>query len=610
MKIVEVAFDIPVDKTFYYLPGKFSDNIQQGVRVRVPFGRQNKTGIVVSVKNRVNIEGDYKEIIKVYDDIPLLQEEHFSLASVISEKHFSSLGQALFSMIGGLPLKYSASVGADLLLKRVMKPSHQNYSKKYLVFPKDEERKEVYGDIVKLLQSGSVLLLFPEVSIAEEYHKMFSDAYGERVVLFHSELTTTEKINAWFNMMLGTNFIILGTRISIFCPAPDLRTIILDKGNDPSYREQRSPKYNASEIAELRCKSHDIPFIIGETALSVGARLDILDGKATYEAYNKENLPSVHTIFMNQKTTDKRISFFAWDTLSMFEETLLKDGKVAVLHNRKGSSKILKCEKCEHGVTCNTCNYGMVLSDDGKDLLCRFCKTAVPFNKKCPSCGSKKIGERVYGIEKIHKVLKEFYPDLGIIKFMGGMTDIAGNFNIAVGTSAIKKILKINKFSLLIIISGESFLNIPDYNSEEKFFIMTNEMRGLINNPDCKILIQTRSPNLEVYKALIENNSDIFYERELSIRKQLLYPPYSEMIKLEIKGVKKSAFERKKETLESFIKEKGYELFYSGPSFPPVKKGQGMWKYLLRFKESFDRKEIKRIAYETGATVESNPEQI
>ncbi|MCM8777245.1 MAG: primosomal protein N' [Candidatus Omnitrophica bacterium] len=608
MKIVEVAFDIPVDRKFDYLPGKFLQRIYKGVRVRVPFGRQKKVGIVVSIKDIEHANrSDYKSILAVYDTTPLLNDELFELAGFISERYFSSLGQALFAMIGGLPLKYSyppeysSEDGAHSIF--------QNYSKKYLVFLKDEKRKKIYIRIIQSVKDGSILLLFPEVSIAEEYYEQISDIFRDRVVLFHSELPKNEKIRIWLKMIHRKGLIIIGTRIAGFSPAQDIKTIIIDRGNDSAYSEQQTPKYNTCEVAEFRCRLLKIPLFIGEAAISIKEYLDIQKGNVSIELFNGEGQPSVHTIFMSRKTVDKELSFFVTDTISMLEETLLRKGKVAIFHNRKGSSKILRCEKCEYKFPCNICNYPMTLSDDGKSLLCRFCKTIIPFDKICPSCGSKKVGERVYGIEKIFRRLKEYYPDFRIVKFIGGM-EITDDFDIIIGTSAVKKILGTYKFSLVIIINGESFLNIPDYNSEEIFFVMLNEMKSIIDNPECKILIQTRSPNLEVYKALVENNSDIFYSRELSIRKQLCYPPFSDIIKIEIKGTKKDVFEDKKRLIEDYIKEKGYDLFYSGPSFPPVKRGKGVWKYLLRFKDEFDRQDIKKLAYEVDATVEVNPDRI
>jgi len=252
----------------------------------------------------------------------------------------------------------------------------------------------------------------------------------------------------------------------------------------------------------------------------------------------------------------------------------------------------------------------MILSEDGKNILCRFCKTTAPFDKKCPSCGGRKVGTRLYGIEKMFRMLKEQYPEVRVSKFTADTGVSEEEFDIIVGTGIIRKLLGKQRFSLIVFVSGESFLNTPDYRSEENFFIMVNEMRAYSMNRDCRIVIQTRNQNMEIYKSLRENSAEIFHAKELSIRKQLGYPPVSEIIKVELKGRKKDVLRHRQETLEGYFKEKGIDVIFSGQSFPPVKKGDKVWKYLFRAGGGFDRAEFRKTSRETGFTVESNPEFI
>lgn len=217
---------------------------------------------------------------------------------------------------------------------------------------------------------------------------------------------------------------------------------------------------------------------------------------------------------------------------------------------------------------------------------------------------------KLYGIEKMFRTLKEQYPEMHISKFTRDTGEVNGEFDILIGTVIIRKVLGLYPFSLVIFVSGETFLNIPDYRSEERFFIMVNEIRGAIKNKGSRVIIQTRDPNLEVYKSLRENKPEIFYNKELSIRQQLGYNPFAEMIKIELKGKKKDVFERKKEAVEAYLKEKEIEMVYSGVSFPPVKKGKNVWKYLLRAGKDFDREGLRKMSQNVGVTVENNPEQI
>jgi len=609
MKTVEVIFDIPLDKSFDYLPGEFLPQISPGVRVRVPFGRQKKTGLVLSVKEKEPGEREeYKEILAICDAFPVVTEELFSVAEFLSKKYFSSPGQAFFTMIGSLPSKYKINSGYKSVMPAEENASVQSvgFRKKYILAPEGKAKSGIFGRIIDET-NGSVLCLFPEVAAAERYYEELSVKYGERVILFHAGLKDKVKIEMWLKMLGGRNLIIIGTRIAVFSPSADIKAVIADSGGDSSYSEQQTPKYNAVETAEFRCHSAKIQMTVMEGCLSVSEYHEVEKGSAVLEDCTEKEMPDVYTVFTGRRTVDKDMPFFA---VSLIEESVLREGKVAVIHNRKGSSKILKCEKCGSGFPCASCESPMVLSEDGKNLLCRFCRTTVPFGKKCPSCGSRKVGARLYGIEKIFRTLKEQYPEFKAAKFTAATGEVNEEFDIIVGTSIVKRMFSAHNFSLIVLVSGETFLNIPDYRSEEKFFIMLNEMRGCIGNKDCRIIIQTRSPHLEVYESLRENDAGIFYKKELAIRKKLGYPPFSEIVKLELKAAKKGVLEQRREALEKHLNEKQYAIIYSGPSFPPVKKSSNVWKYLLRMSGDFDRYELKKAAYSAGVSLETNPDNI
>lgn len=610
MKIIEVIFDIPLDRTFDYLPGKFLYQILPDVRVRVPFGRQKKVGFVTSVKEQEEkVPEDYKAITVVYDEEPLITDELLLTADFIKKRFFSSLGQAVFSIIGSLPLRYRGEKKTATEITVNGKDS-ANFSTKYILFHSESEKFNLYQSTISSIKEGSVLFLFPEVSQAEDFYEHLKEMYGRRVVLFHGALKNRERGNRWIRMLNEKNLIVIGTRLAVFSPLKDIKTIVVNNGHNSSYREQKVPRYDAGEIAEFRCRCLQIPLIIGEECLSVSQYFSVVSGRTDVECINGKELPVVYTLKMTGTTTDKNIHFLTGDAVSMLEETVIKGGKVAIIHNRKGSSEVLKCEKCGNRFLCSFCSSAMVLSDDGKNLLCRFCKTVVSFEKKCPSCGSRKIGLRLYGIEKMFRTLKEQYPEVQVSRFTAETGVVKEEFDVIIGTWIIRKLLGKYPFQLVIFVSGESFLNTPDYRSEEKFFIMVNEIRNSIKDRNCRILIQTRNPNLEIYKSLCENKPEIFYEKELGIRKQLNYPPFTEIVKVEIKGKKKDVISHKQEVFETYLKGRGIEIFYSGPSFPPIKKGKDVWKYLFRVNDNFNREEFIRMVQELGGSAESNPEQI
>ena len=611
MKRIEVVFDIPLEKRFDYLPGEFEGKIFIGSRVRVPFGRQEKIGIVTSTDKEGEIdEGLCKNVLKVYDNFSLVTDDIFQVAKFLSSTYFSSLGQSLFSIVGRLPTKYKDDYNQELV--REIKKTKTRLEKKCILLSNENERFEQNRLIAEEVNNGSVVSIFPEIYQAESYYEQVKAVFGEKTIIFHGDLKPKDRISRWFKMLSGEKMLVIGTRLGIFSPLSDIRTFIINNGYDSSYKEQQTPKYDACEVAEFRASQNNLYLFYLETSLSINRYYSIQNQSISFETKKEPNLKDkVYIVPITKKTVDKKISFLSKDVVSILEETILKEEKIAIIHNSKGNRKIFRCEKCETRLTCQKCDSELVLSEDGKTLLCRFCKIALPFENKCPECGSKRISFRLFGIERMFKVLTEEYPTVSISKIISQPdTDICKDCSILIGTKAIKKYLGEYSFGLVVFVSGESFLNVPDYRSEEYFFILVNEVVSLIQNPLCKIIIQTRNPNMEIYKSLKDFNPQLFLDKELIVRNQLGYPPYREIVKVEIRNKKKSLLDSKKVLIDNYLSENNIEIIYSGPSFPPVKKGKDVWKYLFRVNGILDKEELRRTIYEIGAYIETNPDRI
>src|SRR6185437_3494820 len=72
--IVQVALPVPMPQVFDYLSGDFA--LRAGCRVRVPFGRTHRVGIVVEIAAGSDMHSDrLKPIEAALDDEPLLDAE-------------------------------------------------------------------------------------------------------------------------------------------------------------------------------------------------------------------------------------------------------------------------------------------------------------------------------------------------------------------------------------------------------------------------------------------------------------------------------------------------------------------------------------------------------
>ena len=136
MLVAKVIVDVPLmqtDKPFSYaVPQEFSQTLQVGMRVHVPFGKANRLiqGIVLAIEEEEGF--GLKELVEVLDFSPVLNEEQLWLADELRKTVFS----------------YKISI------LKAMLPNFLNSSYDKILYPTEamslEERQEIFGEQASL----------------------------------------------------------------------------------------------------------------------------------------------------------------------------------------------------------------------------------------------------------------------------------------------------------------------------------------------------------------------------------------------------------------------------------------------------------------------------
>jgi primosomal protein N' (replication factor Y) len=112
-------------------------------------------------------------------------------------------------------------------------------------------------------------------------------------------------------------------------------------------------------------------------------------------------------------------------------------------------------------------------------------------------------------------------------------------------------------------------------------------------------LIQTYSPDHYSILAAAEHDYEAFYKAETRIRKQIGYPPFSDLIQIILSSEKEpEALERCRQVAADFIGNAGKseERYLFGPQAAPMNKIKGLYRYQLLIKcFPGKRKEYSRI---------------
>lgn len=186
--IVEVLVEIKawkIDKTFsYHVPSALEKEIAIGKRVLVPFQKRELEGFIINILDEVTYET--KDIIKVIDENPVLNEELLELGKYISKKTLCNLISAYETM---LPVALKAKNGTTI---------NKRYQTYLEVNSIDIKLTPKQLEIVELIKKhGRVLKSSIKSSIVSTLIKknVLKEAYEEVYRLNNEEKVVDQKIN-------------------------------------------------------------------------------------------------------------------------------------------------------------------------------------------------------------------------------------------------------------------------------------------------------------------------------------------------------------------------------------------------------------------------------
>ena len=95
----DVSLPVPLNQAFTYgLPDTLRHRVQNGCRVLVPFGTRKLTGLVIQIHVGTPPNGTTREVLRLLDEEPVLDEELLRLGRWIAEYYCAPLGETFRAM--------------------------------------------------------------------------------------------------------------------------------------------------------------------------------------------------------------------------------------------------------------------------------------------------------------------------------------------------------------------------------------------------------------------------------------------------------------------------------------------------------------------------------
>ena len=133
-------------------------------------------------------------------------------------------------------------------------------------------KTEIYFRLIEQAAGRGLqtLLMVPEINLTPQLEQRFRGRFPElRLVGLHSNMAEGERCANWLAAHAGQAQVVIGTRLSIFTPLPQLGLIIVDEEQDGSFKQQDGLRYSARDLAIFLARQRQVPVVLGSATPSL-----------------------------------------------------------------------------------------------------------------------------------------------------------------------------------------------------------------------------------------------------------------------------------------------------------------------------------------------------
>ncbi len=523
--IAQVVLDLPLDGPFDYLvPEHLVPSVAAGMRVKVSFGPKAQIGFVIGLLEQSAVPR-LKSIQSLCDASAVFNSLDLIFARDFCAYYGCSLGEALATILRN-------KSDYQLTFRRDHKPLFSLYTCPPASYAaKIQEIIDGYINSMSFprKRESSFLILVPDA--------------------FRGQMLSQQ--------LKGAGSIKIGTRSSVFECNGQHDCVIMADEEDPSYKQEQMPMYDAAQVLLMRSKIYGFDIAFVGISPSVELMALVREGKIQLSEDSTASLSPARIVDLsNYKFVPGLISPPVRDAL----EGALKAGKKSILVlNRRGSYRLTRCVDCAEILKCTHCDSPLIYSRSEGKFLCRHCTYTAPGDMVCPKCHKPSWRSQGIGVEQLQTELKKHFPQAKIVAFeraakstkksvkrpYGG--DIVsgviarseatkqslGDFDILISTRAVLRFQGVLKAHLAAFIDFDAELNRLDMRSAFNAFSLALHISSMALET---VFIQTRNSGHYVLQSLSRGKIKGFYDEELKLRKELGFSPFKHWVRISWRG--------------------------------------------------------------------------
>lgn len=488
-------------------------------------------------------------------------------------------------------------------------------------------KTNVYRSVIEaLLHDGrSAIVLVPEIALTPAAVALFQGQFGGDVAVLHSGLSAGERYDQYRLIREGKVRVAVGTRSAVFAPFSDLGLIVIDEEQESSYHSSAAPRFDARDVAALRCKEHGALMLLCSATPLVTSFYYARTGRyhlfTLDERPSGESLPQVLLVDRRGEGADP--SPVSRALVEAVRETVARGEQAMILINRRGYSPHTRCTACGAAVECPNCSAALTYHAANGGHLCHHCGYAVPALTRCPRCGGE-LRRTGKGTQSAAEQLAFEIPGLRVARMDTDTTsrkdahrallqDFAVHrYDVLLGTQMIAKGHDFPGVTLVGVLSADNTLYSGDPRAAERTFSLLTQVvgRGGRGDKPGRALIETYDPSNRVIALAAEQDYESFYDDEIMLRRALIEPPFCDVAVITLQGPRE---ELVKTAAAKLVAALGEAMGRTGPApyrvigpFPAGLyrvAGNYRWRTLLKCKKTAPvrgaiRQSIRRLSAE------------
>lgn len=467
-------------------------------------------------------------------------------------------------------------------------------------------KTEVYLQAVQqaLTLGKTALVLVPEIALAAQLEAHFHARFGARLAILHSGLSEGERFDQWQKVRSGEASVVLGARSAVFAPLENLGIVVVDEEHEPAYKQEEGLRYNGRDLAVLRAQMAGCPVVLGSATPSIVSYFHCRQHKYTLLSMTKrvkeQTLPLVEIVDLTTVQRSRPDLAFSDQLINALAETLDQGKQSLLFVNRRGFSPFMLCRDCGTILQCRHCHVSLTLHRSHRRLLCHYCGASQPADTICPTCQSTKVSGLGIGSERVEEEVQQLFPEARVARLDSDTTASRSHYlatlrktharevDVLIGTQMIAKGLHFPHITLVGVIWADSGLGMPDYKAAERTFALLAQVTGRAGRGDDpgRVIVQTYQPRH--YSIMLAQRHDYrtFYEREITVRQPLRYPPFSRLVNIRFSGLKAERVEEAAAKTAAFLRRhpRSDQVKILGPTPSPLPKlkDRVRWQLLLK----------------------------